>query len=172
MFVKISKNELKNIKQALPFLNKLIERDDSILENGTYKLIFISVFDHWLNDDYDLIFVDNNLEELNSRRQKFKNFITEVYKQTELYSWKFKRHHRIYFQKPESLKDILRKCNFENQWSEQGQRYSFLIPEYDAVYQEEFDWTNIIWYRERGKIEPLLQTAKKAGLHILEKPVL
>ena len=114
------------------------------------------------------IFIDEDLVELNSRRQKFRDFIEEISNQTDLYSWKYKRHYRFHIQKPKSLKDVLRKCDFDNLWSQSGQRYSFLLPEYSAVYAEEWDWTNILWYTEREKIEPFLASAKKNGLHILE----
>ncbi len=169
MNLNISKNELRKINQKLPNVKKLIERDDTFIESGTYKKIFISIFDHWLSfDEADQMCVDEDLVELKNRREKFRNFIVEINNKTELYSWKYKRHYRFHIQKPVTLKDVLRKCDFDNLWSQSGQRYSFLIPEYSAVYAEEWDWTNIIWFTERKKIEPLLDIAKKVGLHILE----
>ena len=166
----ISEVELKGINRNLPNLKKLIEEDDAFIESGIYKKVFICVFDHWLsNEEADTqIFIDDDLVELKSRRQKFKDFIEEINNKTELFSWRHKRHYRFHIQKPESLKDVLRKCDFDNLWSQSGRRYSFLLPEYSAVYAEEWDWTNIIWYTDREKIEPLLETAKKVGLHILE----
>ncbi len=170
MNLNISEIELKRIHRNLPNLKKLIEEDDAFIESGSYKKIFISVFKHWLsNEEADnQIFIDEDLVELKRRRQKFKDFIEEINDKTELYTWKYKRHDRFHIQKPASLKDVLRKCDFNNLWSQSGQRYSFLLPEYAAVYAEEWDWTNIIWYTDREKIEPLLVMAKKVGLYILE----
>jgi hypothetical protein len=170
MNVNIPKLELKRINQRLPELQKLIEEDDSFIERGIYKKIFICVFDHWLTREEaeNQIFIDKDIEELKSRRQKFKNFIEDIYNQTEFYTWKYKRHYRFHIQKPTSIKDVFRKCDFENLWSQSGQRYSFLLPEYSAVYSEEWDWTNIIWYINKEQIKPLLEKAKNIGLYILE----
>ena len=170
MNINILEIELKRINKRLPELKRLIEEDDSFIESGIYKKIFICVFDHWLSKEEaeNKIFIDEDSEELKNRRQKFKSFIESVYNQTELYKWRYKRHYRFHIQKPTSLKDVIRKCDFENLWSQSGRRYSFLLPEYSAVYAEEWDWTNIIWYTDREKIEPLLKEAKNIGLYILE----
>lgn len=166
----ISKAELKRIKQNLPNIKKLIEGDEALIESGTYKKVFVSVFDQWLSNEEanKQIFIDEELVELNCRRQKFKDYIEAINSKTEIFSWRYKRQYRLHIQKPKSVKDVLRKCDFDNLWSQSGQRYSFLIPEYSAIYAEEWDWTNIIWYTERKKIEPILEAAKKVGLHILK----
>lgn len=170
MYSNISKIEVKKINQKLPDLKKLIEEDDSVIDHHIYKKVCISVFDHWLSQDEaaNLIFIDEDLDELKRRRQKFKDFIERIYNQTDLYTWRYKRPFRFHIQKPSSLKDVFRKCDFQNLWSISGRRYSFLLPEYSAVYKEEWDWTNIIWYTDRAKIEPLLIQAENVGLHTLE----
>ncbi len=170
MNLNISELELKKIKQHLPNLIKLIEEDSTFMVEGIYKKIFISVFDHWLSREEvgNRIFIDGDLEELKSRREKFKDFIKGVNKQTELYTWRYKRHSRFHIQKPASIKDVLRRCDFENLVSNSGNRYSFLLPEYSAVYTEEWDWTNIIWYTDKVDIEPLLKEVERTGLYILE----
>ena len=155
----ISQIELKRINHNLPNLKKLIEEDDTFIDSGVYKKIFICVFDHWLsNEEADnQIFIDKDLVELKSRRQKFKDFVIEMNSKTQLFSWKYKRHYRFHIQKPESLNDVLRKCDFDNLWSQSGRRYNFLLPEYSAVYNEEWDWTNIIWYTDRKKLNHYLK---------------
>ena len=114
MISNISEVELKRINLNLPNLKRLIEEDDDFIESGIYKKVFICVFDHWLSHEEaaEQIFIDKNLVELNSRRKKFKEFIEEINSKTELFSWRYKRHYRFHIQKPESLKDVLRKCDF------------------------------------------------------------
>lgn len=170
MISNISGKEHKEIKKSLPHLEKLIDQDESFLKSGYYQKIFISVFDHWLtHQEADtLIFIDKDKTELDSRRKKFKDFIENLSNQTDLYTWKYKKHYSLHVQKPNDISSILRKCDFENLWSQSGRRYSFLIPEFCAVYEEEWDWTNIIWYKKDKKIEPVLDIAKKSGLHILK----
>jgi len=85
-----------------------------------------------------------------------------------MYVPKYKSRNRIFIKKPQNYKDVLRKCDFDNLWSERGRKYSFILPELSAIYSEEWDWTNIIWYREKEKIEPILEIAKKAGLFVLK----
>ena len=170
MMSNISKAELKEIKQNLPDYKKIIEQEDSFIENGKYKKIFISVFDHWLSNEEagELIFVDENLNELKARRKKFKMVAEELHKATDIYFWKYKRNYRIVLKKPMNYKDVLRKCDFENLWSQSGKRYDFILPEFSAIYSEEWDWTNIIWYTDEKKIIPILKIAEKAGLNILK----
>lgn len=170
MISNISKKELKSIKEKLPDFRKVLEEDESFIENGIYKKIFISVFDHWLtNDEADnLIFIDDDKNELIKRREKFEKVIVDLYETTEIYLWKYKRNHRLFIQKPLTYTDLLKKCDFNNLWSQSGRRYSLILPEFSAIYNEEWDWTNIIWYSDEMKIKPILEIAEKAGLHILK----
>ena len=170
MMSNISKAELKEIKRNLPDYKKLIEQEDSFIESGKYKKIFISVFDHWLTNEEasEMIFVDENLDELKARRKKFKLVAEELYKTTDIYFWKNKRNYRMVLKKPMSYKDVLRKCDFDNLWSKRRKRYDFILPEFSAIYSEEWDWTNIIWYTDEEKIVPILNIAENAGLNILK----
>ena len=170
MISNISEIELQGIKKRLPGFKKIIEEDESFIKNGNYKKIFISVFDHWLKSDEadNQIFVDDNIEELNSRREKYKTVVEKLYSLTDLYLWKYKRNYRFHIQKPLTLNDALRKCDFNNLWSQRGRQYSFVLPEFSAIYNEEWDWTNIIWYLDEEKIQPILDIAKSSGLYILK----
>ena len=169
MISNISDKELKSIKRSLPDLKKIIEEDVSFLDNGIYKKIYVSVFDHWLTrDEADkLIFVDDDKNELQKRREKFEKLIENLYNSTDIYFWKYKRKSRVFIQKPLTYNDLLKKCDFNNLCSQSGKRYSVILPEYSAIYNEEWDWTNIFWYRDEMKIKPILETVEKAGLHIL-----
>jgi len=170
MISNISDKELKSIKKRLPDFRKVLEEDESFIETGIYKKIFISVFDHWLTKDEadKLIFIDNDKNELNRRREKFERVIDGLYNSTETYIWKYKRNYRIFIKKPLTYTDLLKKCDFNNLWSQSGRRYSLILPEFSAIYNEEWDWTNIIWYSDEMKIKPILEIAEKSGLHILK----
>lgn len=114
MISNISDKELKSIKKSLPGFRKVLEEDESFIENGIYKKIFISVFDHWLTKDEadNLIFIDNDKNELKRRREKFEKVIEGLYKSTETYLWKYKRNYRVFIQKPLTYNDLLNKCDF------------------------------------------------------------
>jgi hypothetical protein len=170
MISNISNIELKTIKKSLPNFKEIIEENKSFLEKGIYKKLFISVFDHWLTEDESdkLIFIDDNIAEIILRRDKFEKVAEELYKTTDIFLWKYTRNYRIYLTKPRTDHDILRKCDFKNLWSQSGRRYSLLLPEFSAIYNEEWDWTNIIWYIDEEKIKPILEIANKVGLNILK----
>jgi hypothetical protein len=170
MISNISATELKAIKKSLPDFRKVLEEEESYIENGIYKKIFISVFDHWLTKEEaeKLIFIDDNKNELNNRRAKFEKVIEELYKSTETYLWKYKRNDRIFIKKPLNYNDLRRKCDLSNLSSQRGKQYSLILPEYSAIYNEEWDWTNIVWYTDEDKLKPLVEIARKNGLNILK----
>ncbi|GJM61376.1 hypothetical protein [Persicobacter diffluens] len=170
MELNISGMECKMVRKHLPGFAKLLGGNQGFRESGIYNKMFVSVFDRWLSEGeiHNKIFIDEHFEEVIKRRKRFREFITEVNSGTILYSWRYKRHNRLHIQKPESIKDVLRKCDFDRLWSHSGERYSFLLPDYGAVYEEGWDWTNIIWFLDVGKTGPLIEAAKKSGLYILK----
>lgn len=162
---KISKNQIIDIKNKLPSLQILIEKEDT-----DYQMIFVSVFDHWLTqDEFEPDIHTDDPKEIAERRNKLKNFIIGLFNMTPTFSWKTKRKNRFFLYPLETEKQILNKCEIQNQHGESGQRYDIILPELKAVYSEEWDWTNIIWFRDQEKIQPLIELAKKSGLYILKK---
>ena len=162
---KLTNQELKNIKYQIPSIQELIEN-----ENEKYDLIFISVFDHWLTEnEFNNEIHEIDKKEIIDRRKKFENFISELYDLTPTYLWKYKKQNRFYIFSVNSKSHLLKRCDIKNQTGESGKRYDIILPEFRAVFCEEWDWTNIIKYKEREKIEPLLNLAKKVGLNVLEK---
>jgi len=168
MIKNLKKEQLKNISESLPSLQRLLEEDDFFLNKGIYKKTFASIFDHWLKpNEVDQIHTEN-ADEINNRRKKFETVVKEIFNSTEIYLWRYKRHDRFFVYKPTSINEVLNRCDFDNLYSERGKHYSLILPEYSAVFNEEWDWTNIIWYINKEKIKPLIKIIKKAGLHILE----
>ena len=43
-----------------------------------------------------------------------------------------------------------------------------LIPECSAIYYENWDDTNILWYRDREDVIPIIELAEKCGLYPIE----
>ncbi|MVN23517.1 hypothetical protein [Mucilaginibacter arboris] len=162
MTKKLTTIELKQIRTGLPNVKKQLYEEREI-----YDSVCISVFDKWLTqEECDQIYVaDPNT--LRDRRTKLENVIKEFFILTNVYLWRHKRHYRITFYKPNSLEHLLKVCDIKHQTWEVGHRYDLLLPEYSAVYGEEWDWTNVIWYKDFQKIEPLLEIVKRTGLYIL-----
>ena len=170
MRTNITSAKRKRIDESLPGLKRLIANDEAFLASGVYQKVAVSVFDHWLSETEasELIPVDDDLAEIKNRRATFKAYVKGLNELTDLYSWRYKRHNRFHIQKPSSVDDILRMCDFGNLWSASGRRYGFLMPEFSAVFIEEWDWTNVLWYRDKDAVTPLLELAKRVGLFVLE----
>jgi hypothetical protein len=162
---KITKNQITIIKEKLPSLQKLIEKEDT-----DYQIIFVSVFDHWLTqEEFEPEIHTKDPKEISIRREKLQNFIVGLFNMTPTFTWKTRRNNPFFLYPLETVKQILNKCDIQNQHGEIGQRYDIILPELQAVYCEEWDWTNIIWFRNQEKIQPLIELAEKMGLYILKK---
>lgn len=159
---KLTTEELRRIRTGLPNAKKQLYDDRDI-----YKKICISIFNKWLTEEECYQIYETDPEVLKEWRSKFENVIKEFYELTDVYLWRHKRHNRITFYKPSSLENLLKRCNINNQNWWDGHRYDILLPNYSAIYGEEWDWTNIIWHIDSEKIQPLLEIVQKSGLYIL-----
>jgi len=86
----------------------------------------------------------------------------------KVYLKKYKRRDRLFFYNVESLSHLLKHCDIKNQSAWTGQRYDLILPEYSAIYSEDFDWGNAIFYLDKKKVEPLSKIIENAGMHILD----
>ncbi len=159
---KLKKSELNDIKTGLPDLKIQLCNGEEF-----YKYVCVSVFDKWLTEEECEIIFTNDEILLLDWRKRFENAIIEIFNLTDIYLWRKKRHNRISYYRPKSLKHLLIKCDISNQTWRNGRRYDILLPEFSAFYSEEWDWTNIIWYKDFEKVKPILDALQKAGLHIL-----
>lgn len=159
---KLTHNELREIRTGLPDLRKLLSGDGK-----NFNIICVSVFDKWLTEDEceQIYTTDKNI--ILDRRKRLENVIIELNNLTNVYLWRNKRHNRISFYQPSSINHLLKVCDISNQTWQSGHRYDILLPEFSAIYAEEWDWTNIIWYKDFEKIKPLLGVIKKTGLYVL-----
>ncbi|MBU2950019.1 hypothetical protein KO493_04835 [Tamlana agarivorans] len=154
------------INEILPSLQKLIHEKDET----DYQMIFVSVFDHWLTqDEFQPEIHTEDAKEIKIRREKLQNFVIGLFNLTQTFTSEIKRKNQFFIYQFETKKQLLNKCEIQNQNGESGQRYDIILPEFQAVYSEEWDWTNIIWFRDQEKIKPLIELAKKSGLYILTK---
>lgn len=160
----ITKKELKIVKEKLPNLQEFIINKEA---NG-YQVLYVSVFEKWMTREEYEIYDDIDREALHKRRNAFEDSVEKIYNLTPCYLWKYKRHKRFFIYRATSLRQILNKCDIKNQTFSTAVRYEILMPELNAIYSREFDWTNIIWYKEASKIQNLIKLIKDSGLYILE----
>ncbi len=164
--INITKYELKEIRKNFPGIRDVLESDWE--KHPEYKIMTISVFDHYLNEhEIDTIY-DTHDETVKLRRQLIENSIKGIYENTKVYLMKYKRKDRLFFYNTNSLSHLLNHCNIKNQHWWTGQRFNLILPEYDAIYSEDFDWGNAIFYLDVEKIKPLSKIIEDAGMHILD----
>lgn len=165
--LKVKHEQLKQIKKQLPYLRHLFEvEEENIIPEGRYKQCTISIFKDWIyEEDYDLIFVED-VDEIQSRRNKYRNFVESLSELTDVFILAKRRSKRpscIF--KPSDVNYLIKMCEFDKLTEDRGKRYTLLIPEYSAVYQEGYDWYNNLWYRDSEKLKTLIELANKHGLH-------
>jgi len=84
--LKVKHEQLKQVKKQLPYLRHLFEvEEENIIPEGRYKQCTISIFKDWIyEEDYDLIFIED-VDEIQSRRNKYRNFVESLSKLTDVY---------------------------------------------------------------------------------------
>jgi hypothetical protein len=161
----LTSKELSEIKSTFSNLKQILEGEYDLFPE--YKIITISVFDHFLNEDeLDEIYI-NDLNEINRRRNLIINSIQNIFSNTVTYLSRYKRHNRFFIHKTKSLRHLLLHCDIQNQNWDTGQRYDIILPEFSAIYSEDFDWSNVIFYKDLERVKPLMGIIEKSGLHIL-----
>jgi hypothetical protein len=164
--MKTSKEERKSIKSKLPSLGRLLLDGES----DHYHEISISIFDHYLpREETHFIFKKDDPQELKTRQSLFKLFAGKLSQQTSIYYWRIKNKERVHIKKFQNLQDFERKCKFDTITEDHGEVYGFIIPEYSAVYEQYWDWTNRLWFTDKSKIKAILELVKKTKLYSLEK---
>ncbi|KAA9340265.1 hypothetical protein [Adhaeribacter soli] len=163
MIKRLTANQVKAIELSLPGFKNILEGGE---EN--FKKLAVSVFDHWLTEEECVQIYNTDEKEIKSRREKFKQVISDLFVETETFIWRYKKRNRIFVYPPNSLNHLQLKCDIDQQTGLSGQRYSILLPEFSAIYSEEWDWTNLIWYKDENKIKPFLEIIQRASLHILK----
>lgn len=114
-----------------------------------------------------MIYVDHNKTELKLRRNKFESFIKALSEQSEVYSWRYKRHYRLHFYRLEDRCEILKRCKYDEMSSLTGNRFGLVFLDLGIVYLEGYDWTSHLYYLAENQLDFLRQKAEQSGLFIL-----
>lgn len=137
-----------------------------------FKKIAISVFDRWLGEKNRYKLNCDGPEERDERNRKLLSLCEHIFCHTEVYTL---RDRKLDFALPVLKKytekaSYLRDCAWDCQKT--SDKFHFLmLPEFQAIYHEQWDDTNVLWYRDEKKIGPLLEWARISGLYILEYAV-
>lgn len=162
----ISKNEFKYIRNTFPGIRDVLEAEWE--KYPEYKIMSISVFDRLLNENEIDTIYDTDYDTVKLRRQLIEKSIIGIFEETKVFLKKYKRPHRLFFYNVNSLDHLLNHCDIKNQHWWTGQRFNLILPEFEAIYCENFDWGNAIFYLDEEKVKPLSKIIENAGMHILD----
>ena len=165
-FLNLSKNRQVELNTKFPDLFKLYCVD----ETPHYKKVAVSVFDHWLTreefqEDYP------EQEEKLRRDKSLHDFAKVMSKNTEVLNFKFKgKWERCLpsfrkFSSQETMDNYLHPAG-DNDSSDKFCR--LVLPEFEAVYFESWDYTNIFYIQDDKVIPQIKKRANESGVFCLE----
>ena len=127
------------------------------------RKVAISVFDQWLGADNLHMLDCKDLAEREDRNRRMLSFWMNIYDRYDVLC----RFENDEF-KTENCRTVYEtKCAYDGNRS--GNEFQcILIPALHAIYYENWDDTNVLWYADRTQISPLLLLAEDCGLHSLE----
>ena len=123
---------------------------------GEYSKEFVSLWGGWLgSENY------HKLDEVEPQDwEKFNTFVSKVYSLYEMYTV---TEEGEVLEKVNDISDVL--SNYEESMNKECSQFTKLVlPSVPCVITEEWDYTYIIWYKDREKIAGILRCAKEVGL--------
>ena len=132
------------------------------LEEPSFPRKFISIFGQWLGkENLERLDCKDELERA-ERDERLLAHWTQVFDGTPVY--------RFVDGKVRCETDrgaFLDACR--NKPDKTSEDFMFvLLPELGAYYKEDWDDTNVVWYSDLQRIQPLFDWAREIGLHILD----
>ena len=167
LYNKVAPEELKKLKKSFPEVNRLLEIGES---NNLYSSLAVSTFDHWLSRDEAEVLFDISEEEQLQRNEDHFEFCKLLFKNTEVYDLRYKKRrnkeHHI-FRKFTNFESFEKRVDNDS-WFHGFSFYILALPKYEAIYHQNYDDTQILYYRDRDKLTEFMELVKKANIHILE----
>jgi hypothetical protein len=167
LYNKLSQLELKYVKKCLSGIDYLLLHEE---ERKSYFSLAVSTFDHWLTRDEAEVLFDISEEEQIKRNTGHFKFCELLYKETTVYDIKCKKrrkknHH--HFRKFSNYSSFKKRVDNDSYF--QGHNFYMLaLPDYEAIYHQHYDDTQILYFRNPEKIKPFRELVKQTNLHILE----
>lgn len=162
-FQNISKTLNKELTEKFPNIDSATYSADHKVEGFTY--LAVSVFDQWLGKDNYHLLENVSDKEDRKRNSKLKLFSEKLIETTRVYTYRFKGRNadRVAFKEFRSRELLKDYFNGKN-----DKYFKVAIPEYECIYLEGDDYTNIIYYRNIDKLNELLDLISICGLYTIE----
>lgn len=131
------------------------------IEEPSYARKFVSVFDGWLGEDHYHLLECRDEIERQERNNKLLSHWELIIDRTPVFFLNEKGH----VHQSTDRHAFLAWC----QYSDTKEDFAYvLLPAIGAYYKEDWEDTNVVWYSDRKKAQPLFDWANECGLHVLD----
>ena len=152
-----------------PELDKVV----AVEETDKYRFMAISVFDHWLSEEESNKLLSGVSEEDQMLRdQKFDLFSNNIIESTEVINFTFKGRwakSRPVFRKFTSAGSKQNYMKSASNFVSSNFFFKVALPEFEALYFESWDDTNIFYLRDEKHADLIETWANECGLYRLDK---
>lgn len=158
----ITISELKELKLEFPNLFDIITGKsdyDNILQPCS--------FDHYLSlEECDTIEDPTKDGERRFTHLKMLKIFFEE-SNNEVYSWRYKRHKRIHIYKITDWKYLLKTSQIDKKTGLSGCFFFLISKKLKVIYEEHWDWTNIIYMFPNTDVSKIKNITSASGLYLL-----
>ena len=161
-FLNVSKQRQKVLEAQFPKLLDLAQ----VNETKEYTYLAVSIFDHWLTQEESMeLLGDLDENEIEYRASMFDKFNQLLSEQTEVLTFRFRG---INGDKPKFKSFLSQEAQSSYFRQTDMGMYQAVLPEFNAVYFEGYDDTNVFYLRDLSVKSFIESCANKVGLHCLE----
>ena len=145
-------------ERALPGWRRVRTREDEV----PFEKVAISVFDRWVGVA-NLHLLDCKSErEREDRNARLLSYCEALFARTPLFAAGRGDAPPVPIT---HLRSVQKLCAYD---AEQSPSFFLLLPEFEAIYADDWDDTTVLWFRDRSRVAQLLEFVPECGLHVLE----
>jgi hypothetical protein len=175
-FVNVNKNRQQALSKKFPDIENL-GCDD---QTEKYEFVAITVFDHWLTrDEAEKSFGSQiSKEDQEKRNSSFMRFRELLFNETEVLTYRCKGKGRNEFVSFKAFTSInagleytyptISNVGFHKAGGPHGRFFQVVLPSIDAVYRENYDDTNLLYYKNKSTLEVIEKLTEACGLFCLK----
>ena len=158
----ISNLELKELKKQFPNLLDILSG-----KTEPTNILQPCSFDHYLTlAECDTIQDSAKDEERRASHKKMLELFFEA-SNKEVFSWRYKRKNRIQLYKVTDWNYLYKTSQIEKKTGLSGCGYFLISKKLNVIYEEHWDWTNILTLFSKSDLTTVKEITSKSGLFLL-----
>ncbi len=161
LYERAGDDEIHRIMQLFPDLDRFVFDPSST----SYEKVAISVFDGWLGPDR-LHMLDCDSRERAKRNQKLLSHWQKIFERTSVLAvhLRGKAKQRLLIRRFASQASFLKLADY-HPYKPSSRFQLIALPDLEALYMENWDDTNVLWFKSMEKARPVIEWAAECGLH-------